>query len=89
SVMGGYTKYHPNAAEKYRIEELGGDYAAMAIAFGGYGEEVTDPAEIVPAIERALAQNAKGVPALLQIITREELNMARDLPSGVGPQDQA
>ncbi|MCP4386744.1 MAG: thiamine pyrophosphate-requiring protein, partial [Gammaproteobacteria bacterium] len=47
SVMGGYTKYHPNAAEKYRIEELGGDYAAMAIAFGGYGEEVTDPAEIV------------------------------------------
>ncbi|TRC98421.1 thiamine pyrophosphate-requiring protein [Mesorhizobium sp. WSM4303] len=88
SIMGGYTKHHPNAAQRYQIEELGGDYAAMARAFGGFGEEVSDPAQIVPAIKRALEQNAKGIPALLQIITKEELNMAKALPEGVGPHVQ-
>jgi thiamine pyrophosphate-dependent acetolactate synthase large subunit-like protein len=88
SIMGGYTKHHPNAAQRYQIEELGGDYAAMARAFGGYGEEVTKPSEIVPAIKRALDQNAMGIPALLQIITKEELNMAKALPEGVGPHVQ-
>jgi len=56
----------------------------MAKAFGGYGERVEKVAEIRPAIRRALEQNAKGVPALLEIITREELRMAKDLPVGVG-----
>lgn len=87
SIMGGYSKYHPHAAEKYRIEELGGDYAAMARAFGGHGEEVTDPAEIVPAIRRALEKNAEGIPALLQIITKEEPRMAKNLPAGAEPHD--
>lgn len=81
SVMGGYTKYHPVAAEKYKIEELGGDYAAMARAFGGYAEEVVDPKDIIPAIKRALAQNEKGIPALLQIITKEESRMPKELPA--------
>jgi acetolactate synthase-1/2/3 large subunit len=88
SIMGGYNRHHPNAARKYHIEELGGDYAAMARAFGGYAEEVTEPSEIVPAIKRALKKNAQGIPALLQIITKEELNMAKDLPEGVGPHVQ-
>jgi len=88
SIMGGYTKHHPNAAQSYQIEELGGDYAEMAKAFGGYGEEVREPSQIIPAIKRALEQNAQGIPALLQIITKEELNMAKDLPAGVGPHVQ-
>jgi len=88
SIMGGYTRHHPNAAQRYQIEELGGDYAGMARAFGGYGEEVSEPSEIVPAIKRALEQNALGIPALLQIITKEELNMAKALPEGVGPHVQ-
>ncbi|MDH2357659.1 thiamine pyrophosphate-requiring protein [Bradyrhizobium sp. SSUT112] len=81
SIMGGYSKYHPNASEKYKIEELGGDYAAMARAFGGYGEEVVEPKDIIPAIKRALEQNAKGIPALLQIITKEERRMPKNLPA--------
>lgn len=81
SIMGGYSKYHPNASERYKIEELSGDYAAMARAFGGYGEEVVEPEEIIPAIKRALKENAKGIPALLQIITKEEHRMPKDLPA--------
>jgi len=88
SIMSGYAEYHPNAARKYQIEKLGGDYTAIAKAFGGYGERVERVTEIVPAIERALEQNAKGIPALLEIITKDERRMAKDLPAGVGLHEQ-
>jgi acetolactate synthase-1/2/3 large subunit len=41
-------------------------YDQVVEALGGYGELVTDPAEIGPAIDRALAA---GVPALLNVLT--------------------
>ena len=44
-------KVMPISTEKYRSTDISGDYAAMARAFGGYGERVTDPAEIIPAIK--------------------------------------
>ena len=34
----------PVSTEKYRSTDISGDYAAMARAFGGYGERVTNPA---------------------------------------------
>ncbi len=36
----------PISTKKYRSTDISGDYAAMARAFGGHGERVTDPAEI-------------------------------------------
>ena len=42
------------ATEKYRSTDISGDYAAFARALGGYGERVTDPGEIVPAIRRGI-----------------------------------
>jgi acetolactate synthase-1/2/3 large subunit len=83
SVMGGYSNYHPDAAQKYQIEVLGGDYADLAKSLGGYGERVTEPDEIVPALRRALEQNDNGVPALLEFITSEEKRFARNLPAGI------
>jgi acetolactate synthase-1/2/3 large subunit len=41
-------------------------YDQVVTALGGYGELVTDPAEIGPAIDRALAS---GVPALVNVLT--------------------
>ncbi len=81
SVMGGYADYHPAATQKYAINELGGDYANLAKDLGGYGETIHEPAGIKPAIKRALAQNAEGVPALLQFITTEEKRIPRKLPA--------
>ncbi|WP_245324011.1 hypothetical protein [Bradyrhizobium shewense] len=52
----------------------------MARAFGGYGEEVVEPEEIIPAIKRTSAPNEKGIPALLEIITKEEGRMPKNLP---------
>jgi thiamine pyrophosphate-dependent acetolactate synthase large subunit-like protein len=60
------------ATEKYRATDISGDYAAMARAFGGYGERVTRPEEIVPAIRRGIAQTRQGTPALLEFITSKE-----------------
>ena len=51
-------KVMPVSTEKYRSTDISGDYAAMARAFGGYGERVTEPDEIVPAIQRGIEQTA-------------------------------
>jgi thiamine pyrophosphate-dependent acetolactate synthase large subunit-like protein len=83
SVMGGYTEYHPVASEQYGIHELGGDYADIAKALGGHGERVTEPSQIIPALTRAFAQNAEGVPAVLEVITSEEPRKATTLPDGI------
>ena len=51
-------KVMPISTEKYRSTDISGDYAAMARAFGGYGERVTKPEDIVPAIKRGIAADA-------------------------------
>jgi acetolactate synthase-1/2/3 large subunit len=61
------------ATEKYRSTDISGNYAEMARAFGGYGERITEPSEIVPAIRRGIAKTREGVPALLEFITGKEL----------------
>ena len=80
SVMGGYSHHHPTASARYQIEALGGNYADLAKALGGYGERVEKPADLKPAFKRGLAQAADGVPALLECITAEESRCPRNLP---------
>jgi thiamine pyrophosphate-dependent acetolactate synthase large subunit-like protein len=64
------------ATEKYRSTDISGDYAAMARAFGGYGERVTEPGEIVPAIKRAMVKTQEGMPALLEFITEKAVDFS-------------
>lgn len=61
------------ATEKYRSTDISGNYADMAKAFGGYSERVTQPEEIVPAIQRAVQKTREGTPALLEFITAKEI----------------
>ncbi len=70
-------KVMPISTEKYRSTDISGDYAAMARAFGGHGERVTDPAEIVPAIRRGIEKTQQGVPVLLEFITSKETEVSR------------
>ena len=73
----------PNATERFRATDISGDYAAMARAFGGYGERVTKAEDIVPAIRRGIEQTQKGVPVLLEFITEQETEVSRPwLPAG-------
>jgi acetolactate synthase-1/2/3 large subunit len=64
------------ATEKYRSTDISGNYADMARAFGGHGERVTEPGEIVPAIKRALVKTQEGVPALLEFITEKAVDFS-------------
>src|SRR6185436_19103347 len=59
------------STDKFRSTDISGNYADMAKAFGGYGERVTEPAEIIPAIRRAIKKTEDGVPALLEFITEK------------------
>jgi thiamine pyrophosphate-dependent acetolactate synthase large subunit-like protein len=42
--------------------------AGMARAVGFHAEDVTEPSEIIPALERAFKENAGGRPAFLEFI---------------------
>jgi acetolactate synthase-1/2/3 large subunit len=61
------------ATEKFRSTDISGNYADMARAFGGYGERITDPSEVIPAIRRGIQQTQEGCPALLEFITQKEV----------------
>ncbi|MBG03987.1 MAG: hypothetical protein CMM59_07910 [Rhodospirillaceae bacterium] len=69
-------KVMPVSTEKYRSTDISGDYAAMARAFGGYGERVTAPEDIIPAIKRGIEQTENGTPALLEFITSKEVDIS-------------
>jgi acetolactate synthase-1/2/3 large subunit len=65
------------ATEKYRSTDISGNYADMAKAFGGYGERVTTPGEIIPAIRRGIRKTQEGIPVLLEFLTSKELACSR------------
>ena len=65
------------ATEKFRGTDISGNYAEFANALGGYGERVTDPNEIVPAIRRGIEKTEQGVPTLLEFITSKELEISK------------
>ena len=52
-------KVMPVSTEKYRSTDISGHYANFAQALGGYGERVTEPEEIVPAIRRGIAKDPR------------------------------
>ena len=65
------------STEKFRSTDISGNYADMAKAFGGYGERVETPNEIIPAIKRGIEQTKEGRPALLEFITCKETDISR------------
>ncbi len=64
------------ATEKYRSTDISGNYADFARALGGWGERVTEPNAIVPAIQRAVAKTREGTPALLEFITEQAVDFS-------------
>ena len=68
----------PVSQQKYGATNISGHYADMARAFGGYGERVEDPKDIVAALERGIAATKQGRPALLEFITDKELAISQE-----------
>ncbi|HZS90248.1 MAG TPA: thiamine pyrophosphate-requiring protein [Chloroflexota bacterium] len=69
--------YMQAATEKYRSTDISGNYADFARALGGYGERVTEPDQIVPAIKRGIERTREGTPALLEFITAKEIAVSK------------
>ncbi len=67
----------PVSTEKYRSTDISGNYADMAKAFGGYGERVETPDQIIPAIQRGIQKTQEGIPALLEFITAKEIQISK------------
>ncbi|MDA1189840.1 MAG: thiamine pyrophosphate-requiring protein, partial [Chloroflexi bacterium] len=77
-VMTGYAKkYMPHAADIYGTNQLTGDYAKVGEALGAYAERVDAPDKISGAIQRAVNATKEGQPAVIEVMTKEELNVAK------------
>ena len=76
-VMTHYHDHFPHATENWGSNKLGGDYAKVAEGLGAYAERVDNPDEVGPAIRRALEQTRENRPAVLEMMTKEEENIAR------------
>jgi acetolactate synthase-1/2/3 large subunit len=72
NVLGGYAASMPIATKKYGANRVSGGYAPIAQALGGYGECVTAPADLRPALLRALERVGQGQAALIEVVTHEE-----------------
>ncbi|TMA12793.1 MAG: thiamine pyrophosphate-requiring protein [Deltaproteobacteria bacterium] len=71
---------HPMAAshERFRTRDLGGNYAEMGKALGGFAERIERPEEIAAAIQRAKRATEEGHAALLEFITSEKTAYSRN-----------
>jgi acetolactate synthase-1/2/3 large subunit len=68
----------PVSQSKYGSTDISGRYADLAAALGCYGERVTDPADIVAALERGIEATQRGQPALLEFITAKEISISNE-----------
>ena len=69
----------PVSQEKYGSTDISGNYAKMAEAFGGYGERIETPDQIIPAIERGIRKTEEGVPVLLEFLTAKETEIPQHM----------
>ena len=72
STMAIETSHMATSHEMYKTRDLGGDYADMAKAMGGWSEKISDPDEIRNAFLKAKRATENGQAALLEFITSEE-----------------
>ena len=72
STMAIETTHMARSHELYGTRDIGGNYADMALAMGGWAERVEDPADVGPAILRARKATEEGKASLLEFITSEE-----------------
>jgi acetolactate synthase-1/2/3 large subunit len=68
----------PVSQAKYGSTDISGHYADMAKAFGCYGERITDPNDIVAALQRGIAATERGEPVLLEFITDKEITVSNE-----------
>jgi len=69
SEMTGYGDHQPVADAKFGLRHLTGSYADIGTALGALAYRVTDPAEVRPTLDKAIAEVQAGSVVLLEFIT--------------------
>ena len=82
STMAIETTHMARSHELYGTRDIGGNYADMGQAMGGWAERVADPADVGPAILRARKATEDGQASLLEFITSEETAFSYRRPFG-------
>ena len=73
STMAAETELMATSHQMFNTRDLGGNYADMGRAMGGYSERIEDPADIIPAFRRARkVTEEEGTAVLLEFITSSE-----------------
>ena len=73
STMAVETRNMQDSHRLFNTRDLGGNYADMARAMGGYAERIEDPAEVIPVFQRARRMTEEdGRAVLLEFITSSE-----------------
>ena len=76
SSMGAEVTAMAASHELFNTRDLGGNYAGMGREMGGYSERIEDPAEIIPAFQRARRKTEEGEAVLLEFITAVETEVS-------------
>ena len=81
STMAVETRAMEDSHRLYNTRDLGGNYADMGRAMGGYAERVEDPSDVAGAFQRARrVTEEEGKAVLLEFITSGDGDVA---PAGV------
>ena len=77
STMAAETTLMATSHELFNTRDLGGNYADLGRAMGGYAERIEDPAEVIPAFKRARqVTEQEGNAVLLEFITSSETQVS-------------
>ena len=74
ATMAVETEAMATSHELFGTRDLGGNYADMARAMGGYAERIEDPSDVGPAFQRARQVTEEGKAVLLEFITSAEVD---------------
>ncbi|MEE9147399.1 MAG: thiamine pyrophosphate-dependent enzyme, partial [Candidatus Tectomicrobia bacterium] len=75
--MATYPGGYPKSRELYGTTQMTGDYAKIAEGMGAVGITVTQPSEVVPALQQAKKLNAEGQTVLLDVHSNMEARRSR------------
>ncbi len=76
-VMTHYHDHMPYATEHWQLNQLGGNYSAVAEGLGVFAQRVNAPDQLAGAIRKAIAKNQEGKSALIEVMTKEEETVSR------------
>jgi acetolactate synthase-1/2/3 large subunit len=63
----------PHSTAKFDSTAISGNYTDFARALGAYAERITEPQDVIPAIERGVQATQDGRTVLLEFITQQEI----------------